>query len=203
MRRAPLVLVLALVVGLGCARGIVDESEGSITTDVPPSAVEEPAPARRVSADAPSTPDGTARASFDDPAGDAPSDGVDLRRIAVAQDKDFMLEVVVETSGTGDVDLYIDSDLNPRTGVDGFDVRASGSAATKNVELWFHEGGAWTAEDAPTFTGSYADGKLVMRIHRQYLGPEGSRGPIGLAAGTQGDRAPDGAPADRYTFTPL
>ena len=33
--------------------------------------------------------------------------------------------------------------------------------------------------------------------------PEGSRGPIGIAAGTQSDRAPDGAPADRYTFKPL
>jgi hypothetical protein len=191
-----------LVLVTGCARGLVDETEGSITSDVPPSAVDEPAPPRRVNADAP-PPAGTARASFDDPAGDAPSNGVDVRRVTVAQDKDSMLEVVVETTGTGNLDLFIDSDLNAKTGVDGFDVRASGSAATNAVELWFHEGGTWTAQAAPTFVASYANGKLVMRIHRRYLGPEGSRGPIGIVVGTQGDKAPDGAPVDRWTFKPL
>jgi hypothetical protein len=123
--------------------------------------------------------------------------------VSVAQDKDSMLEVVVETSGSGNVDLYIDSDLNQKTGVDGFDVRVSGSSASNGVELWFHEGGTWTAQSAPTFVGSYANGRLVMRIHRAYLGPEGSRGPIGISVGTQDDRAPDGAPADRWVYRPL
>lgn len=197
----PIAVPLMLV--LGCARGIVDEGEGSLTTDVPPTIVDEKPPARRVSADAPATlPPPAAAVSFEDPAGDA-ADGADLRRVSIAQDPDFMLEVVVESTGGGNVDLYIDSDLNPKTGVDGFDVRVSGFAASNTVEHWFHEGGAWSARSAPTFTGSFVDGKLVMRIHRQYLGPEGSRGPIGVVAGTQGDRAPDGAPAERYVFNPL
>lgn len=197
-------IAVPLVLVLGCARGIVDEGEGAITTDVPPSMVAEEAPARRVSADAPAPPPapGAARSVFADPAGDA-QNGADVRRVTVAQDKDSMLEVAVDIAGTGNVELYVDSDLNQKTGVDGFDVRVSGSAATNAVELWFHEGGTWTAKSAPTFTGSFAHGTLVMRIHRQYLGPEGSRGPIGVAAGTQGDQAPDGAPADRYVFTPL
>ena len=189
-----------LVLATGCARGLVDEGEGSITTDVPPPPAEEPA--RRVSANAPPA-TGTARASFEDPAGDA-TEGADVRRITVSQDKDFMLEVVVETSGAGNVDLYIDSDFDQRTGVGGgFDVRVSGSVATEALELWFHEGGTWTAQSAPTFRGSFASGKLVMQIHRAYLGFEGSRGPIGISVGTQGDRAPDGAPVDRWVFKPL
>jgi hypothetical protein len=198
-----IVTLSALVLATGCARGLVDEQEGSITTDTPPTVADEPPPpARRVNADVPRTP-GVARASFDDPTGDVAADGTDVRRVIVAQDKDSMLEVAVEVTGPGNVELFIDSDLNQKTGVDGFDVRVTGSAATNAVELWFHEGGTWTAQSAPTFTGSFTDGKLVMRIHRQYLGPEGSRGPIGIAAGTQEDRAPDGAPVDRYTFKPL
>lgn len=192
---------LALALVTACARGIVDEQErSSIATDIPPA--DEPAPPRRVSAEAPPTP-GSARSSFEDPAGDAPEDDADVTRVTVAQDKDSMLEVVVETTGIGNVDLYIDSDLNRKTGVDGFDVRVSGAVATNGVELWFHEGGTWAAQAAPTFNGTFVNGKLVMRIHRAYLGPEGSRGPIGVAAGTQGDQAPDGAPVDRYVFKPL
>lgn len=200
MRALPLVLVL-----VGCARGLVDEQEGAITSDVPPSAVEEADPARRVSADAPppAAPDAKPSASFEDPAGDTPSGAADVRRVTVAQDKDSMLEVVIETAGTGNLELFIDSDLNRKTGVDGFDVRVTGSAASGAAEIWFHEGGTWSAESPPTFVASYTKGKLVMRIHRRYLGPEGSRGPIGIAAGTQDDRAPDGAPADRWAFTPL
>lgn len=197
-------IAIPLMLVLGCARGIVDEGEGSIASDVPPSPVEEPAPARRVSADAPPAPvHGSATDAFADPAGDAPADGADVRRVTVAQDKDFMLEVAVDVVGAGNVELYVDTDFDRKTGVDGFDVRVTGSMATSAVELWFHEGGTWTAQSAPTFAGSFANGKLVMRIHRKYLGPEGSRGPIGIAAGTQDDRAPDGAPADRYTFRPL
>ena len=197
--RRNLVLVLVLVLA-GCARGIVDEQEGSITSDVPPATAEEPA--RRVSANVPPA-TGTARASFEDPAGDA-SEGADVTRVTVAQDKEFMLEVAVETSGSGNVDVYIDSDFDQRTGVGGgFDVRVSGSAASDALELWFLEGGTWTAQSAPTFSGSYAKGKLVMRIHRAYLGFEGSRGPIAINVGTQGDRAPDGAPMERWVFKPL
>lgn len=198
------IAVLAvLVLATGCARGLVDEQEGSITTDTPPTFAEEQPPARRVSADAPPPAAGAARASFDDPAGDVAAPGADVRRVTVAQDKDSMLEVAVQVAGDGNVELFIDSDSNPKTGVDGFDVRVTGSTATNAVELWFQEGGAWTAQNVPTFSGSYTNGTLVVRIHRQYLGPEGSRGPIGIAAGTQEDRAPDGAPADRYTFRPL
>jgi hypothetical protein len=199
-----IVMLSALVLATGCARGLVDEAEGSITTDVPPSTPTEPAsPARRIGADVPPPAPGKARAAFDDPTGDVASGGADVRRVTVAQDKDSMLEVAVEVAGEGNVELFIDSDLEQKTGVDGFDVRVTGSTATNAVEIWFHEGGTWTAQNVPTFTGSYTNGTLVMRVHRQYLGPEGSRGPIGIAAGTQDDRAPDGAPTDRYTFKPL
>jgi hypothetical protein len=196
-------IALPLMLVLGCARGLVDEGEGSIVSESPPPLpAEAPSPpARRISAEAP-TP-GTANASFEDATGDAVADTADVRRVTVAQDKDSMLEVVVETSGVGNVELYIDSDLNQKTGVDGFDVRVIGSAASNSAELWFHEGGTWTAQSAPTFVGTYGSGRLVMRIHRAYLGPEGSRGPIGIVVGTQGDHAPDGAPNDRYVFKPL
>lgn len=198
--------VLALTLLLGCARGIVDEGEGSTTHDVPrpttpPS--EEPAPARRVSADTP-TPAGMTRAVLADPLGDATLDAPDIERISVAQDADAMLEVVVEcVGGAGNLDLYIDSDFNDATGEEGFDVRVSASAATGALELWVQEGGAWTADSPPTFSGSLTNGKLVMRVHRQYLGLEGSRGPVAVVAASSGDRAPDNAPVDRLIFRPL
>lgn len=204
-RRIAALSMLALAAG--CARGMVDEDKGSITTDEPPVSSSEPdSPARRISADAPSLalPAPAARASWDDPAGDVTTkDAADIRRVSVAQDKDFMLEVVVETTGSGNVDLYIDSDLKQETGPDGYDVRASASEASGTVDLFFHEGGTWVAADAPSSTLTFENGKLVMRIHRAYLGPTGSRGPIGIAVGTQEDHAPDGAPAERYVFVPL
>src|SRR5690606_37343654 len=156
MRRASAMLVLLA----GCARGIVDENEGAITNDEPPSTVAERPPARRVSADAPvSLPERTPSASFVDPEGDVTTpDAADIVRVSVAQAADFMLELVVETKGSGHLDLYIDSDLLTATGVDGFDVRASASDASSEVELWFHEGGTWRAVDAPSFRGSFSDG---------------------------------------------
>jgi hypothetical protein len=201
---ASLMLPLLPPLLLACAKG-VDDGNPQPASEVSPTVPAEQAPALAsatpISAAIPPSP-AKAKAAFDDQPGDATDIGADIRQITVAETPSRVLEVVVQNDGVGSVELFIDTDLVGTTGIDGYDARVTASAAGE-VQLWFDEGGAWTAEDAPTFRGSYADGVLAVRIDRAYLGNRESRGPIGVAAIAENDRAPDGAPEDRFVYTPL